>query len=331
MRQFIIKQVDAFTTKPFSGNPAGVVTDADGLSVEMMQRIASEMNLTENAFVSLSDSEDARFQIKFFTPSNELDLSVHAIIAACFALIEDGVIKLDDEIKRVCFETNAGNIPVNIYFDKNHTSEISDNDRNRVVLTVDGKKIGALKKIMTQKSIQRYSPADVTVKEIAGILGIDESEILGTGLPLELISSGLSQFIIPVNNKESIINMHPDMIKLNLMNRKYGIQTNDIFTLDSINPDCIAYSRHFSPAIGLWEETGSGAAAASIGTYLFRHGVITSGSVVMEQGGEIENLARILVEIDQAGGETGSVWTGGLAVTSITRELDIENDEILIT
>ena len=55
-----IKQVDAFTDVPFGGNPAGVVTNAEGLDEGQMQKVAREMNLSETAFVTPSDKADFR-------------------------------------------------------------------------------------------------------------------------------------------------------------------------------------------------------------------------------------------------------------------------------
>lgn len=80
MKQYI---VDAFTDKPFHGNPAAVcVTDA-WLSDETMQAIAAENNLAETAFVV---QEGERYRIRWFTPSMEEELCGHATLAASFVL-----------------------------------------------------------------------------------------------------------------------------------------------------------------------------------------------------------------------------------------------------
>ena len=76
-----IKQVDAFTRTPFSGNPAGVVLDADFLDTKTMQKIAMEMNLSETAFVLEPTHPDADIRIRWFTPSQEVNLCGHATIA----------------------------------------------------------------------------------------------------------------------------------------------------------------------------------------------------------------------------------------------------------
>jgi PhzF family phenazine biosynthesis protein len=315
----MVKQVDAFTTRPFCGNPAGVITEADGLTTENMQRIAGEMNLSETSFITIPESEGSTFRIRFFTPSEEVDVSGHVMIACCFALAEEGRIILGDGMTKIYFETNIGNLPLDIYFRKGRPRGA---DIDGVPLT--GVNNGVLERIMVHQKIERFQHADIPLNEIATILGIDTNEILKTGLPLEIISTGLNQLMVPVHHKETLLGMHPDLIKLSLLNRRFGVHTNHIFTLDTVSPDCVTYSRHFAPSVGMWEDPATGTASAGLGTYLLRHGVITTGSMVMEQGNEIDNLARILVEIDQTEEETPAVLVGGLAITSISREIVIE-------
>lgn len=331
MHTLTMKQVDAFTTKPFSGNPAGVITEADGVTLESMQKIASEMNLSETAFVTMPESDKTMFRLRFFTPIEEVDMSGHVTIAVCYALIEEGRIPLVDGITKVYFGTNIGSMPIDIYFTSaEHHTPSGDKHENGVTLVVNGKNIGTLEKIMMHQPIKDYGASSIPVESIASILGIEKGEIRRTGLPLEIISTGLNQLMIPVQHKETILNMHPDLIKLGLLNRAHNTHTSHIFTLDTFHEECVAYARHFAPAVGLWEDPGTGTAAAGLGTYLLRHGIITHGAMVMEQGKEIDGLTRILVEIDESVGDSLSAWIGGVAITSLTRTIEVTNSEIVI-
>ena len=121
-KQIRIKQVDAFTTIPLSGNPAGVVTNADELDDVYMQRIAREMNLSETAFVQNSGVAD--FRLRFFTPKCEIDLCGHATIGAIYALIEEGRIPLRSDHTLVHQETKAGILPIEIYSNNNIVQNI---------------------------------------------------------------------------------------------------------------------------------------------------------------------------------------------------------------
>lgn len=326
MRNLVVKQVDAFTTRPFGGNPAGVITDGDGLRPEEMMNIAGEMNLSETAIVTLPESLDTDFRIRFFTPSNEVDLSGHVVIAATWALLEEGRIQVSDGMTTVNMGTNVGRIAVDLLF---YSTDSPETGSDRVALR-NGLVCGELHRIMMHQSIREHSPSSIPVSEIAEILGIAASEINDTGLPMEVVSTGLDQLMIPIRSKETILELNPDLIKLGLSNKKHGIQTNHIFSTDTFSEDCVTYSRHFAPAVGMWEDPGTGTAAAGLGNYLLRHGIVTSGEMIMEQGNDSSSLARILVEVEESMLDEDSVRIGGLATTSITREISLESGNVVI-
>ncbi len=75
-------QVDAFADAPLTGNPAAVMPLDHWLDDELMQRIAAENNLSETAFAVPSTSADADFELRWFTPTTEVDLCGHATIAS---------------------------------------------------------------------------------------------------------------------------------------------------------------------------------------------------------------------------------------------------------
>ena len=326
MRKLVVKHVDAFTTYPFGGNPAGVITNGDGLQTEEMMKIAGEMNLSETAIVTLPESLDTDFRIRFFTPSNEVDISGHVIIAATWALLEEGRIQVSNGVTTVNMDTNAGRIPVDLLF---YSTDSPETGNDRVAVRND-LACGELHRIMMHQSIKNHSPSTIPVSDVAGILGIDASEISGTGLPMEIISTGLDQLMIPIRSKETILDLNPDLIKLGLSNKKLGIHTNHIFSIDTFSEDCVSYSRHFAPAMGMWEDPGTGTAAAGLGNYLLRHGIVSSGEMIMEQGNNSSSLARILVEVEESMLDEGSACIGGLAVTSITREITLESGNVVI-
>jgi len=83
MSKIKIYQVDAFTDRLFSGNPAAVCILNDWISDELMQSIGAENNLAETAFVV---PRDKYFEIRWFTPTVEVDLCGHATLAAAHVL-----------------------------------------------------------------------------------------------------------------------------------------------------------------------------------------------------------------------------------------------------
>jgi len=97
-----IFQVDAFTEKPFSGNPAAVCILPGPYRPTWMQNVAEEMNLSETAFLY---KEEDGFQLRWFTPAVEVDLCGHATLASAHILWETGLLNPQEQAK---FYTRSG-------------------------------------------------------------------------------------------------------------------------------------------------------------------------------------------------------------------------------
>lgn len=97
-----IYHVDAFTDRPFAGNPAAVCILSGPHEESWMQQIAQEMNLSETAF--LSRHKDG-FNLRWFTPAVEIDLCGHATLASAHILWEEGILKKDQPAR---FHTRSG-------------------------------------------------------------------------------------------------------------------------------------------------------------------------------------------------------------------------------
>jgi PhzF family phenazine biosynthesis protein len=93
-------QIDAFTDQPFRGNPAAVCLLDRERDAQWMQNVASEMNLSETAFLLPRDGD---FSLRWFTPAAEVDLCGHATLASAHALWQEKV--LDGEAR---FHTRSG-------------------------------------------------------------------------------------------------------------------------------------------------------------------------------------------------------------------------------
>ena len=78
-----VYQVDAFAENVFSGNPAAIVPLENWIEEDLMQKIAMENNLSETAFFV---KEDETYQIRWFTPENEVDLCGHATLASAYVI-----------------------------------------------------------------------------------------------------------------------------------------------------------------------------------------------------------------------------------------------------
>jgi PhzF family phenazine biosynthesis protein len=97
-----IVQVDAFTDKPFSGNPAAVCVMDEARDAQWMQSVAREMNLSETAFLH---RENGGYRLRWFTPTMEVDLCGHATLASAHVLYETGELAQDAQAR---FHTRSG-------------------------------------------------------------------------------------------------------------------------------------------------------------------------------------------------------------------------------
>jgi PhzF family phenazine biosynthesis protein len=102
-----IRVVDAFTDRAFAGNPAGVCVVERWPDAAWMQRVAAELNLSETAFACARPDSD--WDLRWFTPTVEVDLCGHATLATAHALARDGVI---DDV--VGFHTRSGLLTVRV-------------------------------------------------------------------------------------------------------------------------------------------------------------------------------------------------------------------------
>jgi PhzF family phenazine biosynthesis protein len=102
MRYFVI---DAFADELFCGNPAGVCLQERELDTSLMQKIASENNLPETAFLL---KKDGKYHLRWFTPEVEIDLCGHATLATAFVMMNI----ISPKLRNVEFETMSGTLTV---------------------------------------------------------------------------------------------------------------------------------------------------------------------------------------------------------------------------
>lgn len=113
-----IYQIDAFAAKHFTGNPAAVISLAEWLDTQLMQKIALENNLSETVFIVKVEKNDCDFDIRWFTPEVEINLCGHATLAAAYVLFNilnfekseirfsslSGILKVSREKDLICLD-----------------------------------------------------------------------------------------------------------------------------------------------------------------------------------------------------------------------------------
>jgi len=280
-----IYQIDAFTDKPFGGNPAGVTLSND-LSKDEMQLIAKEMNLAETAFLSRSDKAD--YNLRWFTPTVEVKLCGHATIASLHFLNEKKLIK-NSSVK---FETFSGILSCGIK---------------------DGK-------YFMQIPIFNMKEYDGNKEEILEALGIKKTEIEDSS-PFILLENGY--LYIRIKKLETLKNIKPDfksLLRLSNENKPFDCVT--VFTTETIDKDSFANLRFFAPFYGIDEDPVTGSANGPLLLVLKRLGLIKDSdveiSVTFEQGDFMNRRGRVTVTYN---GKSNDLYISGNAVTVLKGEM----------
>ncbi|RQH03389.1 PhzF family phenazine biosynthesis protein [Natrarchaeobius oligotrophus] len=292
-----IVQVDAFTDEPCTGNPAGVVPDADGLSSYQMQTIASEMALSETAFLRTSDEADRG--IRYFTPAQEVDLCGHATIGSFAFLHDEGL-----EPGTTTLETNVGVL------------EIEVADDGAVWMTQDAPTIREV---------------DVGYSRVADALGVERAALEGASddLPLAVASTGLPFLVVPITYLSDLGNATPEMAAIEHLTDAVDATGIYLCTFDALEAESTLHGRMFAPGAGVPEDPVTGTASGAVGAYLDHFGAFDDDmpdELRLEQGHYVDRPGLVRVRVGDA------VQVGGRGVTVLDGSLlvpDDEDDDIL--
>lgn len=304
-----IAQVDAFTSVPFGGNPAGVVPRADALTDDLMQRIAREMALSETAFVCAPTQPGADLRVRFFTPTQEIDLCGHATIGTFFFLAQEGLVPaitgktLDPDGETVLYQqTRAGVLAVRIHCRQ-----------------------GRVQRVMMSQNLPRVIATEVDPDLVAEVLGLSPADVREAHAPAQIISTGVPDLLAPLNGLDALRRCRPHMAHLQDFMAAHDLVSVHPFTLEAESPQATAQARDFAPTVGIPEESATGTANGALGAYLVLNGLAPAppgdtGTVrmMMEQGHTLGRPSQIEVEVDQdRPDDSGGRWTPAAAITGV--------------
>ena len=301
MRSSRLYQVDAFTRTKFTGNPAGVVPDADGLSEREMQQIARELNNSETAFL-LSPSDSAHdVWVRFFTPLREVPLCGHATIAAHTVR----ALELQLTSARVLQRTGAGVLPVQV---------TREGDAYRIT--------------MTQGTVQFGSELqDAPLERLLFALQLTADD-LRADCPVRIVSAGHSKVMIPLRDRNRLHALTPDLPALARLSAEIGCNGYYAFTLHP-EEEALVHGRMFAPAIGIAEDPVTGNANGPLGAYLVQYGLLAPQNNIAAftavQGEAIGRKGQMEVRVRVEGGDPVEVSVTGYAVVVFSTTLTLED------
>ncbi len=288
MAEYGIVVVDAFTQQRYAGNPCAVVSHAEGLDEVRMQAIAREMNLSETAFVF--PSTHASFRVRFFTPRKEIPLAGHPTIATMFTLAAEGRIDLASGRAHVTQELNVGVLPVDL--ERDAAGNV------RVVMTQARPEFG--------RRMDRATAAQA--------LGIGTDDLLAD-LPVQVVSTGTPQCMVPVRSLDALRRIRPDYGHLGDLENTGRYFSLHAFTLETLDRANRAHARHFLANGGPLEDPVTGSASGAMAAYLWKYDLVRATAYCVEQGHMMGRPGIVELEVDADGDEPTGVRIAGCAVT----------------
>jgi PhzF family phenazine biosynthesis protein len=282
-REYEVWRMNAFTDKPFSGNPAAVVYDADDLSDQSMQLIAPELNsISETVFVSQALDPSADIRLRYFTSTTEVDLCGHATISALFALVTSNRITGDTGVQILHAETRVGTLELGLIFN-------------------DGQLDWATMTQLKPKFAQPTKPE--CIPEILGI----SSESIRSDLTVACCSTGIWSCYVPLINLDALgtIRIQSKLIE-NLWPENQELAGIYPFVITDINKasgDLVTQGRFFSPPkYGIEEDPVTGTACGALGGHLINQGILDRNAVLLaRQGLEMGRAGLVRVEQESNG------------------------------
>jgi PhzF family phenazine biosynthesis protein len=231
--------IDAFAADPLAGNPAGVVPDATDLDAEQMGAVARELNASETAFLTEDADPDVDRRVRYFTPTQEVDLCGHATIASLVHLHDAGA--LDAGTGRL--RTNAG------------------------VLDVEVTEAGVAWMTQADPAVE---VVDLDYDRAGEALGVDPAALrdVGADLPAAVATTGLPFLVVPVNFLEHLGAADPDPDAVAALAADHGATGVYAFTFDALAADSTLHARMFAPGAGVPEDPVTGTASGACGAYL---------------------------------------------------------------
>ena len=299
-------QADVFTDTVFGGNPVAVVPEADGLSDVEMQKIAREMNLSETVFVLKPTTKAAQYRLRFFTPTQEIAFAGHPVVGAFYVLVHVGIVTLYEPLTRIYQETHVGVFTV----------EITARE-------------GRIQHIMMSQPAPEFLGVVEPLRdlfEVAKAVGVPKTTITGTGLPVEIVSTGFPVMVVPVRTLTAVSKATPNITLINSLCTQHKAQGLMIFTTVTVEEESTVHTRMFASPVGVVEDPATGSASGALGAYLVKNGVVEVGpmtEIICEQGYEVDRPSRLIVQVLSDDDEISCVQVGGQAVVVIEGSLTL--------
>jgi len=286
--------VDVFAEEKYAGNELAVVRQANSLSDLMMQKIAREVNFSETAFILKDEESRGGFNVRIFTPKEELPFAGHPTLGTAF-IIQQEILK--EPVKEVILNLKIGPIPVAFTY----RGEGPD--------------------IIWMKQVKPRFGRTLDAGQVAPVLGLRADEV-DTKFPLQEVSTGMPFIIVPLKTLEALKRCRIGLEKLSALIKDTEAKAILAFCPETYSSQNDLNVRVFADYYGVPEDPATGSANGCLAGYLVKHRYFDTGQVNIrvEQGYEIGRPSLLLLNAEEKAGEIG-VFVGGKVVLVARGEL----------
>lgn len=268
-QQYAVFTFDAFTERPYAGNPCAVVVDAEGLADQEMQLIAREMNLSETAFVL--PTTRAAFRVRYFTPRVELPFAGHPTIATAAALTETGRITLQGSRVTIDIEFGIGVLPVTISLNES-----------------------GVKHVVMEQPVPVFGES-APGSAAASALGLDSEDLHSTSRP-QVAGVGVPFMMIGVRDVEALSGIRPDWQAMKALCERAS--ANAVYAYAPVRSGSQAdLCARFLDPFSRYEDPFTGSACGAMAVLAYQDGMVTSKEVVVEQGRAVGRVGYATVDL----------------------------------
>lgn len=285
MKPVEVHLVSVFAAAPDGGNPAPIVTDAEGLTDAEMRAIAAAYG-HESAFVlPAPENSSCDFALRFWVPNHEMEMCGHATVGAVWLLDRLGRLPRD----RVTVATKSGRVDARV--EKAGTPD-------------------AMVEISQPKGqVVPLPDPEASLAEILSVLGIGADDL--APLPVRNARTSRVKTLIPLKSVAVLDGLKPDFGRVGRICEKIGSTGLYPFAVSGSN---IFDARQFPKSSGYPEDAATGIAAAALAFGLLEAGQVaaTGGAIRVRQGRAMGRASEIAVrfETDRTGAASGC-WLGG--------------------
>jgi trans-2,3-dihydro-3-hydroxyanthranilate isomerase len=247
MQATAFETVDVFTTQRFGGNPLAVIADARGLSGEQMQRIASEFNYSETAFVLPPQEPEHSALVRIFTPTNEIAFAGHPNVGTAFVLGRQESVFGKPIDRSMRFEQGAGLVSVDLLHQQQSV-------------------VGA--RIKAPRRLEIISAIDTEI--VASCVSLHTGEIVTDSHAPTMVSVGLP-FVAVETSLDGLGRARPNWAAFAAADRAcpHAADRFSIFLYSRTGHGIERLqARMFAPLNNIWEDPATGSASAALGGYL---------------------------------------------------------------